>query len=150
MGVAENCSCWPPFKRRGEPVPCPLRFQKVLPQTPSCPVFLRGADIISLTQVLLPLGVYSVLFYKTHFTSSTSRKNLLVDTCSTFSGLPGSSVVKNLPAMQGLQKMGVQSWGWKIPWRRKWQPTSVFLPGQSPWTGAWQATVHGVTRVRHG
>ena len=22
----------------------------------------------------------------------------------------------------------------KIPWRRAWQPTSVFLPGESPWT----------------
>ena len=26
------------------------------------------------------------------------------------------------------QKMG------KIPWRRAWQPTPVFLPGESPWT----------------
>ena len=23
----------------------------------------------------------------------------------------------------------VRSWVWKIPWRRKWQPTPVFLPG---------------------
>ena len=23
------------------------------------------------------------------------------------------------------------SWVWKIPWRRKWQPTPVFLPGES-------------------
>ena len=22
-------------------------------------------------------------------------------------------------------------WVWKIPWRKKWQPTSVFLPGES-------------------
>ena len=22
----------------------------------------------------------------------------------------------------------------RIPWRRKWQPTPVFLPGESPWT----------------
>ena len=22
----------------------------------------------------------------------------------------------------------------KIPWRREWQPTPVFLPGESPWT----------------
>ena len=22
-------------------------------------------------------------------------------------------------------------WVWKIPWRRKWQPTPVFLPGES-------------------
>ena len=27
--------------------------------------------------------------------------------------------------------MRVQSLGWKIPWRRKWQPTPVFLPGKS-------------------
>ena len=42
-------------------------------------------------------------------------------------------------------------WAWKIPWRRKWQPTPVFLPGKShgqrsqvgysPW---------GPKRVRHG
>ena len=37
----------------------------------------------------------------------------------------------------------------KISWRRKWQPTSVFLPGESHGQGAWQATVHGVATVRH-
>ena len=25
-------------------------------------------------------------------------------------------------------------WVGKIPWRRKWQPTLVFLPRESPWT----------------
>ena len=25
-------------------------------------------------------------------------------------------------------------WVRKIPWRRAWQPTPVFLPGKSPWT----------------
>ena len=34
----------------------------------------------------------------------------------------------------------------KIPWRRKWQPTPVFLPGKSHDKGAWQATVHGVAK----
>ena len=38
------------------------------------------------------------------------------------------SVVKNLPAKQKTQ---VDPWAGKIPWRRKWQPTSVFLPGKS-------------------
>ena len=32
-----------------------------------------------------------------------------------------TQVVKNLPAVQVR----------KMPWRRKWQPTSVFLPGES-------------------
>ena len=31
-------------------------------------------------------------------------------------------------------------------WRRKWQPTPVFLPGDPMDRGVWQATVHGVTK----
>ena len=46
-------------------------------------------------------------------------------------------------------RCGFDSWDGKIPWRRKWQPTSVFLPGKSHGQEAWQATVHGVARVRH-
>ena len=38
-----------------------------------------------------------------------------------------TQTVKNLPAMQ---ETWVWSLGWKIPWRRKWQPISVFLPGK--------------------
>ena len=34
----------------------------------------------------------------------------------------------------------------KIPWRRKWQPTPVFLPEESH--GARHATIHGIA-VRH-
>ena len=29
-------------------------------------------------------------------------------------------------------------------WRRKWQPTPVFLPGESQGQGAWWAAVYGV------
>ena len=29
------------------------------------------------------------------------------------------------------RKCGFNPWVWKIPWRRKWQPTPVFLPGES-------------------
>ena len=29
---------------------------------------------------------------------------------------------------------GLDPWVGKIPWRRAWQPTPVFLPGESPWT----------------
>ena len=37
---------------------------------------------------------------------------------------------------------GFDPWVGKIPWRRKWQPTPVFLPGKFH-RGAWRATVHG-------
>ena len=45
-------------------------------------------------------------------------------------GFPGDSVVKNLPAMQEPQEMQVQFLGREDPWRRAWQPTPVFLPGE--------------------
>ena len=32
--------------------------------------------------------------------------------------------------MQETQEKQVQSLGWEDPWRRKWQPTLVFLPGK--------------------
>ena len=41
-------------------------------------------------------------------------------------------------------------WVGKIPWRRKWQPTPVFVPGIIPWTegpGGLQST--GLQRVGH-
>ena len=47
---------------------------------------------------------------------------------------PGGSVVKNLPAMQETAyNTGDQfdPWVRKFLWRRKWQPTTVFLPGKS-------------------
>ena len=39
-------------------------------------------------------------------------------------------------------------WVRKIPWRRKWEPTPVFLLGDTMDRGAWWATVHGVTKSR--
>ena len=37
-----------------------------------------------------------------------------------------AQMVKNLPAMR-------ETWVGKIPCRRAWQPTPVYLPGESPW-----------------
>ena len=44
-----------------------------------------------------------------------------------------SQTVKNLPAMQGTW---VRSWVRKIPWRREWLPTPVFLPKESHGQGS--------------
>ena len=52
--------------------------------------------------------------------------------------------VKNLPAMQKLQE--TNPWVWKVPWRRAWQPTPVFLLGNPMDRGEWRATVHGVEK----
>ena len=56
------------------------------------------------------------------------------------------SVVKNLPASVG--DTGLTPWVRKIPGRRKWQPTPVFLPGNPMDRGAWRTSVHGISKSR--
>ena len=42
-------------------------------------------------------------------------------------------VVKNLPPNAGdIKRPESDPWDGKIPWRRAWQPSPVFLPGESP------------------
>ena len=36
--------------------------------------------------------------------------------------------------LQCKRPAGFHLWGRKIPWRRAWQPTPVFLPEKSHWT----------------
>ena len=70
---------------------------------------------------------------------SISSKSLYYPRQSTVS--MQSQMVKNLPAMQETR---VQFLGGKIPWRREWLSTVVFLPGEfhgqrslavySPWS----------------
>ena len=45
-----------------------------------------------------------------------------------------------------MQEIRVQSRGWEDPRRRKWQPTPVILLENPMDRGAWQATVHRVTK----
>ena len=42
------------------------------------------------------------------------------------------------------KRCGFDPWIRKIPWRRAWKLTPVFLPGEPH--GAWRATVHSFTR----
>ena len=57
--------------------------------------------------------------------------------CSVSPPVTGASqavlVVNNLPTNAGdIRDVGLIPG--KIPWRKKWQPTPVVLPGESPWT----------------
>ena len=44
-----------------------------------------------------------------------------------------------------MQETGVQPFVGKIPWRREWQSTPVFLPGKYHGRGTWWAIAHGVS-----
>ena len=61
-------------------------------------------------------------------------------------GFPGGSVVKN-PPVNGGDEGSIPGSG-KIPWRKNWQPTLLFLPGEfSMDRRAWRATVHGFAEL---
>ena len=58
-----------------------------------------------------------------------------------------AQMVKNPPT---IQEPGFDLWVGRIPWRRTWQPTPVFLPGESSWTeGPGRLQSMGSQTVRH-
>ena len=63
-------------------------------------------------------------------------------------GFPGGSECKESACNEG-DLVSIPGLG-RFPWRRAWQPTPVFLPGESPWTeepGGLQCM--GLQRVGH-
>ena len=59
-------------------------------------------------------------------------------------GLPGDSATKNPPATQETWETQNQPRVGKITWRRKWQPTPLFSPGEFHGQRSLAATVPGV------
>ena len=55
-----------------------------------------------------------------------------------YMGCPSGSVIKNpVQCRRCGRSRGFNSWVEKIPWRRKWQPSPVFLPGKNPMDSPW-------------
>ena len=77
------------------------------------------SDPLTITHTPLSKRSHLTIFYTGY--KSTSPK---LDT-----SFPGGSVVKNLPA--NARRSRFDPWMGKIPWRRKWQPSQVLLPGES-------------------
>ena len=57
-----------------------------------------------------------------------------------------AQLIKNLPAIQETQ---VQSLGQEDPLEKEKATRSSILASEIPYRGAWQAAVHGVSRVGH-
>ena len=64
-----------------------------------------------------------------------------------FSGFPGGISGKETSAGDA-RDAGLISGSGRFPWRRPWQPTPVFLPGESFDRGSWQAAVCGIVESR--
>ena len=76
-----------------------------------------------------------------------------IEVCSTMSkkklelGFPRGTSGKE-PACQGRghKRPGFNPWVRKIPWSRKWQPTPVFVPGESHGQRSLAGYIHRVTK----
>ena len=52
--------------------------------------------------------------------------------CVLVKGFPGGASGKEIACQcRGYKRFRFNPWVWKIPWRRAWQPTPVFLPGEA-------------------
>ena len=70
---------------------------------------------------------FIVFFYCVYMLDKVSR--LMFDII--YSGFPGDTAVKNPSPNKGDLEAQFDPWVTKIPWRGKWQPTLIFLPGES-------------------
>ena len=62
-------------------------------------------------------------------------------------GFPGGASGKEPTCQCRRNKsLGFNLWVKKIPWRRAWQPTPVFLPGEFQWTESLAPIVHKVAK----
>ena len=65
-------------------------------------------------------------------------------------GFPGGTCGKHPACPRRHKRCRFDPWVGKIPWRRAWQPTLVFLPGESHGQRSQQAAVRRVGKSQRG
>ena len=120
-------------------------------QRTGCPSLSQASDSAGSCSlaVLGPQPAGSLWGFSVSITTDTDSYNK----CLLFRGFPGASVVKGSPCQ--CRRPEFDPWVGKTPWRRKWPPAPVFLPGEShgqrslagcsPWGGKESA----MTELRH-
>ena len=82
----------------------------------------------------------------THFAPCLSKEALDTEKCKLFLDFPGGSDSRESACK--FRRCGFDPWVGKIPWRREWQPTPVFFPGEFHGQRRLAGhTVHGVSRA---
>ena len=87
-----------------------------------------------LSEEILNANVLLLLSFKSSFIEASFTYHGIHPFCQDHAvvGFPRGSGVKNPPAVrESGRSHGFDPWVGKIPWRRQWQPTPVFLPGES-------------------
>ena len=80
----------------------------------------------------VPCQTYLIAFF--FFATEHHNYKLYVLTMDYFVSFHGAVGAKEPTCQCGRHKgHGFNPWVRKIPWRKAWKSTSVFLPGESPW-----------------
>ena len=95
------------------------------PHGPSAPYFVFG----DFSLFLVSFSLFFLFFFNCF--SSISPQSNSNSTWFCLLGFPGGSEGKESACNAGDPSSIPWSWVGKILWRRKWQPTPVFLPGES-------------------
>ena len=99
------------------------------------------------TFLLVCLNLF-VLYLETSFKLLLFVIEIILDSASKLElslWLSGNEFTYNAEDVGG---PGFNHWVRKVPQRRAWQPTPVFLPRESHGQGAWRATVHRLAESR--
>ena len=109
-----------------------LKCEKKKGRNQQCLKLHTGNVVSGYIEKLKPLREFrSVLLDRKNYTWKNNRASLV------------AQMVKNPPAMQ-------KTWVGNIPWRRAWQPTPLFLPGESHGQGTLVGySPGGLQRVRY-
>ena len=117
--------CWEKPGKRGTPEPyLTVGPQRLYGASSLGNWFLFSSLIINITFMYLINSQYGNLLQAFY---SMNMCTLLVKM-----GLPRWLSVKESACQ--CRKLRFDPWSRKIPWRKKWQPTPILLPGKTPWT----------------
>ena len=98
-------------------------------------------------QLVLVISLLSIILFDFHKHFTCTAQVFQVKFCIDICELPWCLSGKESACQ--CKRLRFDSWVRKIPWRRKQQPTPVFLLGNPMDRGAWRDTVQGLQRLGH-
>ena len=91
------------------------------------PVFLR----LTFMEADLPKNFSTYAFFQASLVAQTAKHLPAMQETQVWSLSGKDPLEKEMEAHFSTRRPRFDPWVGKIPWRRKWKPTSVFLPGKS-------------------
>ena len=106
--------------------------------------YIYNSHVIKLTlfkHKSVGFSIFKILYH---------QSPLIPETCTQQEGFQGGTTDKESCQVRRCKRCRLDPWVGKIPWRRAWHPTPVWLPGEPHGQRNWQALKSiGSQRARH-